>query len=114
MSIATRANAQVTTPVDGRVVYAGNFRSYGRLLIISAGEGYHVLLAGLDKVNVSVGQFILAGEPVGIMSETSANNTAAADLESNGRPILYVEFRKNGTSIDPSPWWAGTAKKARG
>jgi len=114
MSIATRANAQVTTPVDGRVVYAGAFRSYGRLLIISAGEGYHVLLAGLDKVNVSVGQFILAGEPVGIMSKTAANNSAAVDLESNGRPILYVEFRKDGTSIDPSPWWAGTAKKARG
>src|SRR6266403_914814 len=47
ISLATRAGAQVTTPCDGWVVYAGPFRSYGQLLILNAGGGYHVLIAGM-------------------------------------------------------------------
>jgi len=45
------------------VVYSGPFRSYGQLLIINAGDGYHVLLAGMERIDVQLGQFVLAGEP---------------------------------------------------
>ena len=47
--VATRAGAQVVTPADGHVEFAGPFRSYGQLLILNTGGGYHVLLAGLGK-----------------------------------------------------------------
>ncbi|MFZ0104062.1 MAG: peptidoglycan DD-metalloendopeptidase family protein, partial [Pseudolabrys sp.] len=67
VSIATRAGAQVTAPADGWVVYAGPFRSYGQLLILNVGGGYHVLLAGMDRISVDLGQFVLAGEPVAVM-----------------------------------------------
>jgi murein hydrolase activator len=50
ISIETRAGAQIVTPSDGWVVYAGNFRSYGQLLIINAGGGYHILLAGMERI----------------------------------------------------------------
>jgi septal ring factor EnvC (AmiA/AmiB activator) len=49
-------------------VYAGSFRSYGQLLIINAGGGYHVLLANLSQLDVQLGQFVLAAEPVGSMA----------------------------------------------
>ncbi|MFD2032980.1 murein hydrolase activator EnvC family protein [Ancylobacter dichloromethanicus] len=65
MSLGTRIEAQVASPSDGWVVYAGPFRSYGQLLIINAGGGYHILLAGMDKITVELGQFVLSGEPVG-------------------------------------------------
>src|SRR5262249_4196836 len=45
---STQPSASVTAPCDGWVVYAGPFRSYGQLLIINAGGGYHVILAGMD------------------------------------------------------------------
>ena len=67
MSVGTRANAQVTSPCDGWVVFAGPFRSYGQLLIINAGGGYHILLAGMDRITAQLGQFVLTGEPVGVM-----------------------------------------------
>ena len=60
--------AQIVSPCDGWIVYAGEFRSYGQLLIINAGGGYHILLAGLSQIDVQLGQFVLAGEPVGVMS----------------------------------------------
>ncbi len=60
--------AQVTSPCDGWIVYAGEFRSYGQLLIMNAGGGYHVLMAGLSQIDVQPGQFVLASEPVGTMS----------------------------------------------
>src|SRR4029078_4298715 len=63
ISLTTRAGAQVTTPCDGWVVYAGPFRSYGQLLILNAGGGYHVLIAGMERISVNIGQFVLTGEP---------------------------------------------------
>src|SRR3989304_6205958 len=43
ISLQTRGEARITAPADGWVVYAGEFRSYGQLLIINAGGGHHVL-----------------------------------------------------------------------
>lgn len=103
ISIETRDNAQVTSPSDGWIVYAGKFRTYGQLLIINAGGGYHILLAGMNRIDVRAGQFVLAGEPIGLMSEPKAKGPK--DKKSPA-PLLYVEFRKDGQPIDPSPWWA--------
>jgi murein hydrolase activator len=114
LSIATHAGAQITAPCDGWVVYAGPFRSYGQLLILNAGGGYHVLLAGMDRISVDLGQFVLTGEPVAVMGGGEAQVSAAVAAGSK-RPVLYVEFRKDGTPIDPSPWWAtNEGEKVRG
>jgi murein hydrolase activator len=113
ISLATRPGAQVTTPCDGWVVYAGPFRSYGQLLILNAGGGYHVLIAGMERISVNIGQFVLTGEPVATMGTTSR---VASILATNAsQPVLYVEFRKDGTPIDPGPWWAANeGEKVRG
>jgi septal ring factor EnvC (AmiA/AmiB activator) len=113
ISLATRAGAQVTTPCDGWVVYAGPFRSYGQLLILNAGGGYHVLIAGMERISVNIGQFVLTGEPVATMGTKSQ---VASILAANAsQPVLYIEFRKDGTPIDPGPWWAANeGEKVRG
>jgi murein hydrolase activator len=113
LSIATRAGAQVTAPSDGWVVYAGPFRSYGQLLILNAGGGYHILLAGMERISVDLGQFVLAGEPVAVMGNGS--HIASILATGSSQPVLYVEFRKDGIPVDPGPWWAsGEGKKVRG
>ena len=101
VSIATRAGAQVTAPADGWVVYAGQFRSYGQLLILNAGNGYHILLAGMDRISVDLGQFVLTGEPVAMMGNGS--HIAAILATGSSQPVLYVEFRKDGIPVDPGP-----------
>jgi septal ring factor EnvC (AmiA/AmiB activator) len=113
VSIATRAGAQITSPADGWVVYAGPFRSYGQLLILNVGGGYHVLLAGMDRISVDLGQFVLTGEPVAVMG--SGSRIAAILAAGSTQPVLYVELRKDGTPVDPGPWWAaGEGEKVRG
>jgi septal ring factor EnvC (AmiA/AmiB activator) len=113
ISLATKAAAQVTTPCDGWVVYAGPFRSYGQLLILNAGGGYHVLIAGMERISVNIGQFVLTGEPVATMGSTSQVASILATTAS--QPVLYVEFRKDGTPIDSGPWWAANeGEKVRG
>ncbi|MBV9563879.1 MAG: peptidoglycan DD-metalloendopeptidase family protein, partial [Bradyrhizobium sp.] len=114
LSVAARAGAAITAPCDGWVVYAGAFRSYGQLLILNAGGGYHVLLAGMERISVDLGQFVLTGEPVAVMGDGPQTSAAAATTAPK-QPVLYVEFRKDGTPIDPSPWWATTeGEKVRG
>ena len=116
--LETRASAQITSPSDGWIVYAGEFRSYGQLLIINAGGGYHIVLAGLTRIDVSVGQFVLAGEPVGAMGASGpgpelrqAGRKAPDSKSQDALPVLYVEFRKDGRPFDPSPWWAPEGSK---
>ena len=94
MVIATRSGAQVVTPFDGQIVFEGPFRSYGQILIIEHRGGYHTVLAGLAHVDVVVGQWLKAGEPVGAMIDTA-----------QGHPQLYVELRRSGQPFDPAPWF---------
>lgn len=120
--IETRYSAQVTSPCDGWIVYAGEFRSYGQLLIMNAGGGYHVLMAGLSQIDVQPGQFVLASEPVGTMSgaprtaqlavQPTGAGTGAASPQSNA-PVIYVEFRKDGQPLDPDPWWVSSHQKVQ-
>ena len=112
VSLASRSGAQVTAPCDGWVVYAGPFRSYGQLLILNAGGGYHVLLAGMERISVDLGQFVLTGEPVAIMG--GGPQSAAAVATGSSQPVLYIEFRKDGAPVDPGPWWASDSEKVRG
>ncbi len=112
LSIAARPGALVASPSDGWIAFSGPYRTYGQLLIINAGDGYYVVLAGMERINVAVGQFVLAGEPVASMGDASGK-TAAAIAIGAAQPILYVEFRKDGAAIDPGPWWA-KQEKVRG
>ncbi len=112
LHIATGKRAQITTPADGDVEFAGEFRSYGKLIIINSGDGYHLLLAGLDKITVSAGQSLSAGEPVGTMGEHTARGTLIGDRIDDPRPILYVEVRKGAEAIDSSRWWVDRGQKA--
>jgi murein hydrolase activator len=116
LSVMTRPEAQVRSPVDGWVVYAGPFRSYGQLLILDAGDGYHIVMSGMKRMNVQLGQFVLLGEPVGGMGNGAAvlasQNTSPASSQDGikplqaSQPVLYVEFRKDGQPIDSAPWWS--------
>jgi murein hydrolase activator len=118
ISISTRPGAQVTAPCDGWVVYAAPYRSYGQLLILNVGGGYHVLLAGMDRITVDPGQFVLTGEPVATMGSGTHVASAAAPGSSavigSSQPVLYIEFRKDGTPIDSTPWWAATTNEKVG
>jgi murein hydrolase activator len=109
--LETRSSALVTSPCDGWIVYAGEFRSYGQLLIINAGGGYHVLVAGLSQIDVQPGQFVLAAEAIGTMSGQSKSAQGASQ---SSAPVLYVEFRKDGQPIDPDPWWVAGQQKVQG
>lgn len=93
LTMETRPNAQIISPFDGTVLFAGEFKGYGNLIIIEHSDGYHSLLSGLTRIDCSVGQNVLTGEPVGIMSDKKSNK-------------LYMEFRQNGQPVNPVKWFA--------
>lgn len=99
--INSRPEAQVVSPFDGTIAFAGPFRGYGQLLIMEHSEGYHTLLAGMSRLDGRVGQRVLAGEPVGVMSP-------------EGDPSLYVELRRDGQPINPLPWLAARTDENSG
>ncbi|WP_139112517.1 murein hydrolase activator EnvC family protein [Hoeflea olei] len=112
--VATTADAMVRAPADGWIAYAGPFRSYGEVVILDTGEKHHVVLAGMEKIKVSAGQFVLAGEPLATMGATRFAGSSALTLASE-RPTLYIEIRKDGQPVDPRRWWKDSmsSRKAR-
>lgn len=112
--LATSKGATVVAPADGWVVYAGTFRSYGKVVILDTGDNYHVVLAGMEEIKVATGRFVLSGEPLATMGNIRFAGSAALTLVSE-RPTLYIEFRENGQPVDPRAWWKGkmSSGKAR-
>lgn len=102
LTIRTRPAAQVIAPFDGQIMFAGPFKGYGQILIIDHGGGYHSLLAGIDQIEASVGQRVVAGEPVGVMKSGEANAS------------LYLELRRQGQPINPLPWLVARDGKVSG
>ncbi|RFB89732.1 hypothetical protein B5K11_21930 [Rhizobium leguminosarum bv. trifolii] len=107
MTVATNPETVVTAPADGLVVFAGAFRSYGQMIILDTGDGYHLVLSGMDTINTRQGKFVFSGEPLAVMGAKRVASATALALETD-RPTLYIEFRKDGKPVDSRPWW--TAK----
>ncbi len=95
LTYAASGGARVVSPCNGRAVYAAPFRSFGLLLIVDCGGGYHFVLAGMERLDATAGQRLLAGEPIGVLGGTGASGGS-----------LYVELRLNGQPVDPRPWFA--------
>ncbi len=114
LSIATRTGAQVTAPCDGWVVYAGTFRNYGQLLILNAGGGYHVLLAGMERISVDLGQFVVTGEPVAVMGAGRKSAAALRDRLAASRCSTSSSERTGHPSIQAHGGPQAEGEKVRG
>ena len=97
----TAASAQAVAPADSEVVFAGPYQKFGQVLILEMPGGYHLLLAGLDRIDVHIGDRVLAGEPVGVLPGDKVAR-------------LYLELRRNGQTVDPVPWMSAELRKAKG
>ncbi|HEY9217983.1 MAG TPA: peptidoglycan DD-metalloendopeptidase family protein, partial [Phenylobacterium sp.] len=93
LTIATAPGAAVQGPGDGTVEYVGAVKGWGVILILRLTGGYHLVLAGLDRANVGVGQSVAAGSPVGAMPDGRQS-----------RSELYLEVRERGVPVDPGRW----------
>jgi septal ring factor EnvC (AmiA/AmiB activator) len=96
-----QGRAQAVAPADGEVVFAGPYQKFGHVLILEIAGGYDLLLAGLGRIDVRIGDSVLAGEPVGILPQAKEAH-------------LYMELRREGRTINPAPWLAAELRKAKG
>lgn len=97
----------VVSPAAGRIVYAGPLKGWGFVVILRGPGGYHLVLAGLERVSVRVGGEVAAGEPVGRIAKPPATGPGKAATA----PELYMELRKAAQPVDPARFLAGQAGK---
>jgi septal ring factor EnvC (AmiA/AmiB activator) len=101
LTYSGRAGGPVVAPADGAVMFAGPFKGYGLLLILEHSNGYHSLLSNLGRIDAQVGQRVLGGEPVGLLS-------------GDGDPTLYYELRRGGQPVNPARGLAASDGKGQG
>jgi len=89
LTIPAAPGQAVAAPVEGRVAFAGRFKSYGLLLILEHEGEYHTLLWGFARLDVHHGDRVEVGQIVGIM-----------DAKGDDPPVLHVERRRNGRPVD--------------
>ncbi len=100
VSYRSAPGARVVTPCAGPVLYADDFQSYGKVVIMDCGGGYDFVLSGMQHLDVAPGQRLSHGQPVGEMLRYDP-------YEPTRQPLLYVELRHNGAPVDPGGWLAG-------
>lgn len=103
LTFAAVPGAEVVAPAAGQVAFAGPFRGYGLLLIVEHANGYHSLLAGLERIEATIGERVDVGETIGAMGRPQV-----------GHPYLYLELRRGGEPINPLPWLTADKRKVRG
>lgn len=79
----------VKSPIEGKVIFCGQFQSFGSLLIIEVSTRMNLVLAGMSEILVNLNQKIHPGEKVGIMPK------------SNLPTFLYLEIRQDGQATLP-------------
>jgi septal ring factor EnvC (AmiA/AmiB activator) len=100
ITFAAAGGARVTSPGPGYVQYVGPVKGWGVILILRLAGGYHLVLAGLDRASVSVGQSVAAGEAVGFMPD----GRQSPDKGEKAPRELYLEVREQGAPVDPGRW----------
>ncbi|MEM8988336.1 MAG: peptidoglycan DD-metalloendopeptidase family protein [Pseudomonadota bacterium] len=109
LRVATRGQAVVTAPFNGRIVFARAQKPIGNVLILDVGGGYHIILVGMDRFYAVESQDVITGEPIGVMGpERDIAGLFSAGSEA---PELYVEIRKKGEPVDPARWLETNAFK---
>lgn len=87
ITLAANGGAQVVSPADGRIAFAGPYRGYGRIVIIEHDGGWSTLITNLGRIDATVGQSVVQGSPIG--------NAGA------GRSVLTIELRRDGVPVNP-------------
>ena len=110
VTLATRPLALVTSPWAATIRYRGPLRSYGNVMILKPGQGYLLVLAGMEQVYGNAGDVVSQGDALGLMGWTEA---ASADIlrpadtsaGASDSETLYVELRNEAKAVDPTEWF---------
>lgn len=115
VTLATQARAIVISPWPATIRYRGPLLDYGNVMILEPGDGYLLVLAGMETLYGEVGEVVAADAPLGLMGGpdgASAEFVAQAAVGSGGRDTetLYMELRQGAAPVDPTEWFAGLAR----
>ena len=95
LDIEAPVGEEIRAVEKGRIVFADRFSGYGKMLIIDHGDRYYTVYAHLSDFLKKSGDLVKRGESVALVG----------DSESLVGSKLYFEMRKDGRSIDPTPWF---------
>ncbi len=109
--IATGPKAIVTTPWPATIRYLGPLLDYGNVVVLEPGEGYLMVLAGLDQLYGRLGEVLPKGAAVGLMGGAELDSQAIliSSAQASGAErseTLYMELRWNSEAVDPKGWFA--------
>lgn len=86
LTVAALADAPVSAPAAGTVLFAHPFRSYGGVVILAHGGGWTTTLTGLATIAVRAGQAVRQGQTIGRAGP--------------GRPQVTTELRRDNQPVD--------------
>lgn len=116
LTLASRPLALVTAPWEGTIRYAGPLLDYGNVIILEPGDGYLVILAGLEQLFGQVGEIVTKDAPLGLMGGAGDGGAEGAEAPTanvsgaSQTETLYLELRRGAEPVDPRDWFAVTGE----
>lgn len=97
ITFASDSGGRIVAPARGSVKFAGPFKGYGQIVIIEHEDDMHSLIAGFSRLDVTTGQKVAQGEPLGVAGPSGVQRAK----QDQGPAEVYFELRHDGEPIDP-------------
>ena len=115
VTLATQARALVTAPWPATIRFRGPLLDYGNVMILEPGDGYLLVLSGMETLYGEVGEVVAAEAPLGLMGGSAGTTAEFVTLGPDGSggrdtETLYIELRQGAAPVDPMPWFTGLAR----
>jgi len=114
IDIKTTADTEISAIYKGKVVYVGQMRGYGNLLIIDHGQQYFSLMGRATEFYKKVGDLVASGDAIGAMGDQGGllGEGLHFEIRHGTTPENPLEWVNRGTlNTGPNPKGSGSGRK---
>lgn len=99
IKISAAKGTPIVSVAEGNVIFAGEFRSYGNVVIVDHGGGFFTIYGFLSEIRARVGQQVNKGQNIGLCGVDTQGSAMGS-----GKSALYFEIRSGTTAVNPETW----------
>jgi len=90
IKIKSKNDISVKAVASGQVMFAGEFRAYGKMIVVDNGGSLYTIYGGFDSISVQEGSKVKSVQEIGLLKEND--------------PTLYFEIRLDNKPQNPVLW----------
>lgn len=86
VTITTFNDAILSSPFNGKIIFAGKTKLFGNLIIIQHNSEYSSIISGISKIYVTINTWVKKHQPIGVVN---SKKQIVYNIFKNNKPIKF-------------------------